>query len=347
MDLKTRQALLLQLGDYLRTNGPEWQTVKENASIKNPWFLPEFIDLAVSGILDHFLVPEKLEQWLQQYPRIGRPETAAKQVGIVMAGNIPLVGFHDFLCVLLSGHQTWIKTSSKDEVLLPHLVAKLTAWAPELSQQLQFAELLKNCDAYIATGSNSSAGHFEYYFRNHPHIIRKNRTSVAVLDGQESEKELAALADDVYQYFGLGCRNITKIYVPEAYDFIPLLTAFNKYNYLADHHKYKNNYDYNLALHILNHKQYMSNPSLILVEEPAIFSPVSQLHYTYYTDRPALIAELKNRSDIQCMAGRDLLPFGKAQQPELNDYADGVDTMRWLELLDSESGQSQKAVTAD
>ncbi|MEI9909839.1 MAG: hypothetical protein WDO71_09315 [Bacteroidota bacterium] len=210
---------------------------------------------------------------------IGEP--ASKTSGIVMAGNIPLVGFHDLLCVFIAGHKAIIKPSSKDDTLIRHLAAKLIEWEIEVSELIQFAEMLKNCEAYIATGSNNSAGYFEYYFKKYPHIIRRNRTSVAILTGHETHDELAKLADDVYCYFGLGCRNVTKIHVPKEYDFIPLLTAFKKYDYLAEHHKYKNNYDYNLAIHLLNKKMYMSNPSLLLIEEASPFSPISQLNYEF------------------------------------------------------------------
>ena len=161
----------------------------------------------------------------------------------------------------------------------------MAAWNEEVNDLISFSEMLKGCDAYIATGSNNSAGYFEYYFGKYPHIIRRNRTSVAILTGNETNEELEKLADDVYLYFGLGCRNVTKLYVPEGYDFIPLLTAFKKYNYLADHHKYKNNYDYNLAIHLLNKKFYMSNESLLLVEDASLFSPISQLNYEFYTDQ--------------------------------------------------------------
>src|SRR5258705_11293668 len=192
-----------------------------------------------------------------------------------MAGNIPLVGFHDLLCVFISGHKAMIKLSSKDKLLIKHLTEKLGEWDAEINDLIQFSEMLKGCDAYIATGSNNSSRYFDYYFGKYPHIIRRNRTSMAVLDGEETNEELEKLADDVYLYFGLGCRNVTKIYVPKEYDFIPLLRAFDKYNYLAENHKYRNNYDYSLAIHLLNKKMYMSNPSIMLIEEMAPFSPIS------------------------------------------------------------------------
>ena len=189
---------------------------------------------------------------------------------------------------------------------------------------------MKGCDAYIATGSNNSSRYFDYYFGKYPNIIRRNRTSVAVLTGEEMPAELEKLADDVYLYFGLGCRNVTKIYVPADYDFVPLLEAFRKYNYQADHHKYKNNYDYNLALHLLNKKYYMTNGSILLIEDAGIFSPISQLNYEFYSGNDDLTARLPAARDLQCVVGKSFIPFGGAQCPSISEYADGVDTLKFL-----------------
>lgn len=333
MTLQKRIEILTQLGQYMQNNSEAWQEVKQRAYAHNGWFLPEFIDLSVRNIVQYFLQPDALRNWISQYPGLAQEPISPRLVGIVMAGNIPLVGFHDFLCVFISGHRCLVKPSSKDEILIKHLVAKIIEWAPELAESIAFAELLKNCDAYIATGSNSTAGHFEYYFGRFPHIIRRNRTSVAVLSGTESNKELEQLADDIYLYFGMGCRNITKIYVPQDYDFESLIHIFKKYDYLADHHKYKNNYDYNLALHILNNKFYMSNAALLLVEETSLFSPVSQLNYEVYENIEMVKNELDHNNEVQCVVGNGFMPFGLAQQPSLTDYADGVDTMQWLASL--------------
>ncbi|WP_114788955.1 acyl-CoA reductase [Niabella yanshanensis] len=333
MTLQKRIEILVQLGQYMQENSEDWQEIKQKAFVHNGWFLPDFIDLSVNNITRYFLQTEVLQNWVSQYPDLAQEPASPRLVGIVMAGNIPLVGFHDFLCVFISGHRCLIKPSSKDEVLIKHLVAKIIEWAPELDEFIAFAELLKNCDAYIATGSNSTAGHFEYYFGRFPHIIRRNRTSVAVITGTETKEELEQLADDIYLYFGMGCRNITKIYVPQHYDFESLINIFKKYDYLADHHKYKNNYDYNLALHILNNKFYMSNAALLLVEEKSLFSPVSQLNYEVYENIEMVKAELNQSNDVQCVVGNGFIPFGHAQHPSLTDYADGVDTMQWLATL--------------
>ncbi|MBL7746776.1 MAG: acyl-CoA reductase [Chitinophagaceae bacterium] len=329
MNLPHRIDLLVRLGEYILGENEEWQHAKERASRENGWFVPEFIDLAVANIAHHFLQKDKLEKWLAGYPL---PETndQPRQVGIVMAGNIPLVGFHDWLAVFISGHRAVVKPSSKDQVLIKHLAEKMAEWEPEMDKLSGFADMLKGCDAYIATGSNNSSRYFEYYFGKYPHIIRQNRTSAAILTGNETAQELELLANDVFLYFGLGCRNVTKIYVPSGYDFIPLIEAFKKYNYLADLHKYKNNYDYNLALHLLNKKYYMSSGALLLVEEPSLFSPISQLNYGYYEDKELLAGELMANQELQCIVGSGFIPFGQSQVPSLSDYADGVDTLEFL-----------------
>lgn len=328
MNLQRRIELLSRLGQYIFSDDEAWQHAKEKAGYENGWFTPEFVNRATEAIAGSFLKKEILEKWP---PQLKADNLDPKTVGIIMAGNIPLVGFHDFLCVFISGHKSLIKTSSKDSVLIKHLAEKLVSYDKEVEDRVQFSEMLKGCDAYIATGSNNSGRYFEYYFGKYPHIIRKNKTSVAVLTGTETNEELELLADDICLYFGLGCRNVTKIYVPAGYDFVPLIEALKKYNYLADHHKYKNNYDYNLALHILNKKYYMTNSSVLLVEDPSVFSPISQLNYEFYDSGSNLTFKLENdAASIQCIVGRNHIPFGQAQCPGIDDYADGIDTMEFL-----------------
>ncbi|MEQ1677092.1 MAG: acyl-CoA reductase [Chitinophagaceae bacterium] len=332
MNLPYRIDLLNRLGEYILSDAEDWQEAKDRASRENGWFIPEFIELAVSTIARSFLQKQVLESWTRQYQLPGN-NPQPRSVGIVMAGNIPLVGFHDWLCVFITGHRAVIKPSSKDQVLIKHLVETMAAWEPEMLQCNSFAEMLKGCEAYIATGSNNSSRYFEYYFGKYPHIIRKNRTSVAVLNGDETATELEQLADDICLYFGLGCRNVSKIFVPNGYDFIPVIEALKKYNYLGDHHKYKNNYDYNLAIQLLNKKYYMSSGTQLLVEESAIFSPISQLNYSFYDNSTRLAEELRNNEELQCIVGKGFLPFGQAQTPSISDYADGVDTMQFLRSL--------------
>ena len=329
MILQERINLMAQLGHYMLGEDEDWIAMKERAFRENQWFIPEFIDRSVTSIAENFLNPTFLQDWANQY-RIPDIQLSPKIVGLVMAGNIPLVGFHDFLCVFMSGHQAVIKTSSKDELLIKHLIKKLYEWEITIQNTVSFAERLNGCDAYIATGSNNSSRYFEYYFGKYPHIIRRNRTSVAILDNTETPEELEALADDIQLYFGLGCRNITQLYVPKDYDFIPLLSALRKYGHFMDFHKYKHNFDYHLALLIMGNKYYMNNDTVILTENTSPFSPVSQVHYVFYEDKREVINLLQNNPDIQCVASHGHLSFGKAQSPSLTDYADGVDTMAFL-----------------
>lgn len=329
MTLQTRIEILLRLREFFLHPNHEWQACKERAYRENPWFIPEFVELSVQNIAEKFLTKEALTVWTNHY-QISSTNISPKNIGLVMAGNIPLVGFHDFLCCFITGHKTTIKASSKDAVLIKFIVAELISWEPELADQIVFAENLKGCDAYIATGSNNTSRYFEYYFGKYPHIIRKNRTSVAILDGSESSEELDALSDDIQLYFGLGCRNITKIYVPENYDFLPLLNVLRKYEHYIDFHKYKHNYDYHLAILIMSNRYYMNNDSIILTENIAAYSPVSQVNYEKFTDIQQVHDQLKGNEEIQCVVGHNHIPFGAAQSPGLFDYADGIDTMQFL-----------------
>ncbi len=326
MTLQHRIDLLVRLGNYLLDDTEDWKIAKLRATQTNPWFVPEFIDLAAANIAT-MLTAEALQLWVSKY---NLPDQQAKPVlvGVVMAGNIPMVGFHDLLCTFVSGHKQMIKLSSKDDVLIKHLVAKLIKWNAETGRLIVFAETLKNCDAYIATGSSNSGRYFEYYFAKYPNIIRKNRTSIAILTGNESATELEGLADDIQMYFGLGCRNVTKLYVPENYNFEALLTALEKYSHFRDFHKYMNNYDYQLALLMMGNKFYMTNGTVLLSQNTSVFSAVSQVHYQIYKTTDEL-ADLEKNELIQCIVGSNI-KFGNAQKPSLTDYADGIDTMQFL-----------------
>ena len=329
MQLQQRIDLLVRLGEYMQSEDEAWVEARQKGARENGWFIAEFIELSVKNIVSYFLQKNNLEQWAKQY-HLPEENLSPKNIGLIMAGNIPLVGFHDFLCIFISGHRQTIKPSSKDEVLIKHLAEKLFSFDESARSFISFSEMLKGCDAYIATGSNNSARYFEYYFNKYPNIIRRNRTSVAILTGDETKDQLGKLADDVYFYFGLGCRNVTKIYVPENYDFVPLIEAFKKYSYLADHHKYKNNYDYQLAILIINRKYYMTDGAVILTENESVFSPISVLHFEYYKNAENVIQSLSANKDIQCIAGKDQIPFGQTQQPSLTNYADGADTLEFL-----------------
>ena len=330
MNLQARIKGFVTLGQQLSdTNNALLIEAKSAAYQQNAWFLPEFIDQAILQIREQFLQQTALEEWVDLYPSIADQATQIK-VGIVMAGNIPLVGFHDLLSTLIAGHIAIVKRSSKDQVLMDFIIASLIKINPAFEAQILVQEQLKNCDAYIATGGNTAGNYFEYYFGKFPHIIRKNKTSIAILDGTETLAELAALADDCMLYYGMGCRNVTQIWVPEGYDFIPFLNALKKYNYLQDQHKYKHNYDYQLALLMMRKQLYMDSGGVLMSENPSPFAAISQIHYQQY---PMGTIPTFNMDEIQCIVGKNQLPFGSLQKPLLTQYADGVDSLAFLSGL--------------
>jgi hypothetical protein len=256
----------------------------------------------------------------------------AKTVAIVMAGNIPLVGFHDLLSVLISGHNALVKLSSQDAILIPYLVSVLAQTDPDLASRVVFTkEKFQGFDMVIATGSNNTARYFDYYFSKYPHILRKNRNSVAVLTGQETVEDFTKLADDVFQYFGLGCRNVTKLMVPEHYDFQDFFGGIYEYHEVINHHKYANNYDYHKAIELLNGTDLLDNGFLLLKESTQYSSPIGVLHWESYKDEDLLRQKLNQDQEfIQCIVGRNYNAFGSSQQPALSDFADGVDTVEFL-----------------
>lgn len=332
MNLKDRIKILDWLRHYLLEQPPALQAAKEEAYYQNSWFTPEFIELAVNNIINQFLDPGVLSEAVARYQipvETARPRT----IGVVMAGNIPLVGFHDFLLCFLSGHKQVIKISSRDKVLLPHLVRAMAEADPNINTMASFADSLKGCDAYIATGSNNTARYFEQYFAKYPHIIRKNRTGIAILDGSESTEELNRLADDIQLYYGLGCRNITQVWVPGEYDFTPLLKALDRYDYFLDNHKYKNNYDFVLTINMMNREAYFTNDSIVISPGTSPFAGIANLKYAYYQQPDEPIAAL-NPDEIQVICGHGYTPFGQAQCPGFFDYADGVDTLTFLASLE-------------
>lgn len=330
MNLQARIKGFVTLGQQLQnSNNSALLTAKEAAYRQNAWFLPAFIDQAILQISQQFLNEQALIEWTGNYPTIADQPTQIK-VGIVMAGNIPLVGFHDLLSTLIAGHTAVVKPSSKDKVLIDFIIESLIQINPDFKAQILVQEQLKNCDAYIATGGNNAGNYFEYYFGKFPNIIRKNKTSIALLDGHETEAELRLLADDCMLYFGMGCRNVTQIWVPHGYDFIPFLNALRKYNYLLDQHKYKHNYDYQLALLIMSKQLYMDSGGVLLSENPSPFAAISQIHYQYYDPAHTFNFDMEA---IQCIVGKKHLPFGSLQKPVLAQYADGVDTLQFLSEL--------------
>jgi hypothetical protein len=328
MNLHTRIEILVSLGNYLTQETDTYQDTQFRAWAENKWFIPDYINLSGKAIAAKMLQKQTLSDIANQY-QIPDQQPYPKTIGLVMAGNIPYVGLQDLICIFLSGHKVKIKASSKDTVLLKQLLLHLIHQHPETAEWISIQEMLKDCEAYIATGSDNSARYFEYYFSKYPHIIRKNRTSIALLDGTESHEELDQLADDIQLYFGLGCRNVTQIWVPQDYDFVPLLSALKKYDDYKNHDKYKNNFDYQLTIAIMNNRFYMSNDSIVLLENESPFSPISQLHYQHYDQKEKVIQQL-DREKIQCIVGKGFIPFGKAQSPDLTDFPDGVDTLAFL-----------------
>lgn len=308
------------------------QQAVKSAGEQNGWFTEENVHRALSAWGNN-LSAERLNRWLSSYTLSGKSK---KKVALIMAGNIPLVGFHDLLSVLITGNTALIKLSANDRVLLPLFLEYLIAQAPELEADLLIADgPLKDYDAVIATGTNNTSRYFEYYFADKPHLIRRNRNSVAILSGEESDSQLAALGEDIFTYFGLGCRNVSKLYVPETYSFEPFFQAIRKYSYLSSHRKYGNNYDYNKAVYLMSAFPFLDNGFLLLKEDTAYSSPIATLFYERYAKVPELRQKIAaDRDGIQCVVGNAELdwdtPFGTSQYPELWDYADGVDTVDFL-----------------
>jgi hypothetical protein len=293
----------------------------------NGWFTPDSILSALNGIRS-WLYRETLTSWLESYPIT----SSSRKVLIIMAGNLPLVGFHDVLCVLVSGKKALIKLSSKDQHLLPALWKIILHIEPRASEYVEFTMgKVTNFDAVIATGSNNSLLYFQQYFGHVPHIFRKNRTGLAVLDGTETEVQLFELGKDIFTYFGLGCRNITQLLLPNDFDINRFFAAIVPYGDIINHNKYANNYDYHRALFLLNQEDFLDNNFLIIKENNSIFSPVAVLHVTRYAQWTEVERYINlHEADIQLVVGNKFLPFGNAQLPGLSDYADGVDTLEFL-----------------
>src|SRR5690606_6631872 len=310
----------------------EFESVLKKAEAENGWFTQENIKFVLIS-WSKALSEANLQQWVSKYKI---EETDPKTVAIIMAGNIPLVGFYDFLSVLITGNKVLAKLSSNDKTLLPFLAEYLISVEPEFKNYIEFTEgRLENFDAVIATGSNNTARYFDYYFGKYPNIIRKNRNSIAVLTGDETEEDLKNLADDVFRYFGLGCRNVSKIYVPEGYDFEPFFKGMFNWKEIIHNHKYINNYDYNKAVYLMDSFPLLDNEFMLLKEDAGFSSPISVVFYEKYSSLETLKKELNSQSEnIQCVVSKTGVPnefsFGKAQNPKLWDYADGVDTVDFL-----------------
>jgi len=302
----------------------------DNIFTSNPWFTPENVRLALRSIGAR-LTYDNLERWVSHYHDIDQDHDPCN-VGVVMAGNIPLVGFHDLLCVLMTGNMIQAKLSTKDELLMRAVADTLITAEPALAGYIDLTtDRLTRFDKVIATGSNNTSRYFEYYFRNIPSIIRRNRNSIAILDGTETESELALLGDDIFSYFGLGCRNISKLYLPSGYDVEQLPRHWMKYEPLRGHYKYSVNYDHNKAVMMVNREKFTDGGFVLLKQDPSFTPPMAVVHYEFYSTPDAPERETrKHKNRLQCVAGHGHLPYGSTQQPELWDYADDIDTIRFL-----------------
>ena len=323
---------LVRLGELL-SKTEQFNDIFEKAEQQNSWFTRANVIFAFKSWSDA-LSENNVKQWLSQYQL---PQTTSpKRILIVMAGNLPLVGLHDLLCVLVTGHKAIVKLSSNDCVLLPYLITQMKTFAPEWTEAVTFTDnKITEYDAVIATGSDNTARYFEYYFGKKPHIIRKNRHSVAVLTGKETPEELFALGKDIFLYYGLGCRSISKLFVPKGYDFNLLFQAIYPYKDIIQEQKYANNYDYNKAVYLMSLFQLLENGFLLLKEDEHYGSPIATLFYEYYTDVDSLKEKLTTDAEkIQCVVAHNFtteeVAFGETQTPQLWDYADGVDTLNFL-----------------
>ena len=349
MDLQQRINAFVKLGTFLSQFTTEIPQKKEDipyndlffegfihqlklAEEHNGWFTKENISFSISG-WSNLLNKSNINNWLEKY---NFNTNFQKKIAIVMAGNIPLVGFHDFLSVLISGHNVLVKQSSNDKHLLPYLAKYLEHIEPEFKGRISITEnKLEGFDAVIATGSDNTARYFEYYFKNKPSIIRKNRNSVAVLTGNETEEQMSLLADDIFRYYGLGCRNVSKLFIPKAYNFDAFFNGIYKWNPIINGAKYANNYDYNKAVYLMSEFDMLENGFLMIKEDKNYASPIATVFYEYYESTLELKEKLENaQNSIQCIVADGFIEnevsFGQTQNPQLWDYADDVDTLAFL-----------------
>jgi hypothetical protein len=334
MDLDKKKKALVRLGEILAGNPEELQNAIRLSRQHNPWFTEDNCQMAIDQIVTYFLNEQEIENWVNRYDFDGN---SMKRIGLILAGNIPMVGFHDVLCCFISGNIAQIKLSDKDAYLLPYCIELLGEIDKETTNFFEYVERLESPDAVIATGSNNSALYFERYFGKFPNVIRKNRNAISILDGTETTAEIKALGVDVFSYFGLGCRNVSKIYIPESYQIDRIMEVLHDYNEIILHSKYLNNYNFNYAIYLLNRENFFMNGALILREHTDIVSRISCLHFERYQDLDVLENELIDKTDqIQCISSKvklknlETVPLGSTQKPKLCEYADGVDTVEFL-----------------
>lgn len=334
MNKTDRIRALAHLGDSLKPNAPDLHPVKQQAELKNPWFTEENQNFCLQGWSKN-LTSENIKKWLLGVPEINKNP---KKIGLVLAGNIPLVGLHDLISVISSGNIAYVKCSHKDDVLMPYAIKILTEFDSRFLELIIQQDNLKGIDAIIATGSDNTTRYFEYYFSKIPHIFRGNRTGVAIITGDETDADLALLADDVFTYFGLGCRNVTKLYIPDYYDVTKIIDAFNKYAYLQNHFKFSNNYVYHKAILLMNLDKHLDSGFVVYKQDESLHAPLGCIFYEFYSDKKLLNDKLKSlENEIQVLVASspdfDGIPFGTAQITSLNDFADDVNTLTFLANL--------------
>jgi len=316
-----------------------WHTV-DTAHQQNSWFTAEFCRLSITSIAKSWLTHDKLQEWISLYPIQSFNPPRLKRVGVIMAGNVPFVGMHDMLSVLISGHHFVGKISSKDAGLTNALIDLLLCIEPNLGRYITLTEnKLENFDAVIATGSDNTSRYFEYYFGKYPNIIRKNRHSIAILSGSESPEELRGLANDIFTYFGLGCRNVSKLLIPKDYNLSDLLRSFDDHKHIANHNKYANNYEYHRAMYLMNMVEHLDTGFVLAKPDESLGSPVGTFYYQHYTNLGSVQTYIDMHAEqLQCVTSSiegipNSIPFGQAQNPTLTDYADGIDTINFLATL--------------
>lgn len=298
--------------------------------LHNPWFTPSHVKSAIRGVI-HLLEPDSFERFVYTYAYASQP----KRVAVIMAGNIPLVGFHDFMCVLTTGNKPVCKLSSSDSRLLLTIIQWMIAWEPALSEVITVSlGPIKDYQAVIATGSDNTISQFEKYFTQVPHLFRKNRTSIAVLDGTETDDELKSLAQDCFLYFGMGCRNVSKLFIPADFNLNRIFENFLEVSELIQHHKYGNNYDYNRTVYLMNNIPFLDNNVFMLKEDSGLHAPLSVIYYERYENKASVDQFIEdNEAVLQAVVGHAHIPFGKAQNPDITDFADNIDTCKWLNSL--------------
>jgi hypothetical protein len=338
MNLKERIDAFTSLGEVLRNGlagkdkniSGRLSDIINQQHTRNEWFTPENVRMSLNAIAEN-LTFENLTKWTSSYPGLTEMRKPFR-IGVIMAGNIPLVGFHDYLSVLISGNDLIAKTSSKDKELILFINDILCTINPEFREKVKFTEsTLTGFDAIIATGSDNSSRYFEYYFGKYPNIIRKSRNSIAIIDGNESEGELNSLGKDIFSYFGLGCRNVSKIFVPEGYDFSLMTNSWEDFSGVINNIKYASNYDFNKAVYLVNKEDFIDTGYLLLKENYGLSSPVAVVYYEYYNSPENVLRITESlKEKIQCIIGRNTVPFGKAHSPDLWNYADEIDTLEFL-----------------